>query len=205
MSSDPRAPGAMEEDLKTVESAWSSLHSVEPPELLDRAVLNAARRAVERPPRRRHWLAAFATVSVVVLALAVVVQQEQEPDEVPQRLERDAATPPLADQSADGAADSAMIPARRTAESSATEFRATQSEPAPPTAAKAASPDTLDLEEEAYFGGQQAPEREARTPEAWIEELRQLKSSGDTQSFERELTEFRQAYPNYALPADLLD
>ncbi len=54
---------------------WSKC---EPPDLLDQAVLNAARRQLERSRRRRSmgWLGAFATAAVVVLALTIVVRQD---------------------------------------------------------------------------------------------------------------------------------
>jgi hypothetical protein len=66
-----------EQDLESIRSAMSGLESVEPPDLLDQAVLNTARReltASRRKPMR--WIGAFATVTVVVLALSIVVQQD---------------------------------------------------------------------------------------------------------------------------------
>lgn len=72
-------PGSdWEKDLESVRSTLSGLESVEPPDLLDQAVLNTARRelaASRRKPMR--WVGAFATAAVVVLALSIVVQQEQ--------------------------------------------------------------------------------------------------------------------------------
>ena len=52
-------------DLGAVQSAWSELEQCEPPDLLDQAVLNAARRQLERSRRRRSmgWLGAFATAA----------------------------------------------------------------------------------------------------------------------------------------------
>jgi hypothetical protein len=67
-----------EQDLESVRSALSGLESVEPPDLLDQAVLNTARRelaASRRKPMR--WVGAFATAAVVVLALSIVIQQDQ--------------------------------------------------------------------------------------------------------------------------------
>ena len=72
-------PGAgWEEDLEAVRSTLSGMESVEPPDLLDQAVLNTARRelaASRRKPMR--WIGAFATATVVVLAMTIVIQQEQ--------------------------------------------------------------------------------------------------------------------------------
>ena len=43
----------------------------------------------------------------------------------------------------------------------------------------------------------------ARTPEQWLEEIRQLKAQGRDQQAAEALAEFRQAYPDYRLPEDL--
>jgi hypothetical protein len=68
-----------EQDL---ESVRSGLESVEPPDLLDQAILNTARRelAASRSKAMRwpiRWVGAFATAAVAVLALSIVVQQDQ--------------------------------------------------------------------------------------------------------------------------------
>jgi hypothetical protein len=49
-----------------------------------------------------------------------------------------------------------------------------------------------------------AAEQKVRTPEVWLEDLRRLKAQRRTDDFARELAEFRQRYPDYKLPADLL-
>lgn len=43
----------------------------------------------------------------------------------------------------------------------------------------------------------------ARTPEQWLEEVRQLKTQGREKEAAEALAEFRQAYPDYRLPEDL--
>jgi hypothetical protein len=43
----------------------------------------------------------------------------------------------------------------------------------------------------------------ARTPEQWLEEIRQLKTQGREKEAAEALAEFRQAYPDYRLPEDL--
>ena len=73
--------GNWEQDLESVRSALPGLESAEPPELIDQAVLNTARRelAASRPKPVRwpmRWVGAFATAAVVVLALSIVVQQD---------------------------------------------------------------------------------------------------------------------------------
>ncbi|HEY6241125.1 MAG TPA: hypothetical protein VIW78_09825 [Burkholderiales bacterium] len=42
-----------------------------------------------------------------------------------------------------------------------------------------------------------------RTPEKWLEDIRQLKINGKTTEAERELAEFKKRYPDYRLPEDL--
>ncbi|HET6593601.1 MAG TPA: hypothetical protein VFG48_11840 [Xanthomonadales bacterium] len=104
MNNDPRdrqTDRARDPDLDPIRSAWRRLEHPEPPELLDRAVLNAARRELERPPKYRHlrWLGAFATAAVLVLALVVVMRQDPWGPAAPApsgdglRLERSAAAP----------------------------------------------------------------------------------------------------------------
>jgi len=67
-----------EQDLESVRSALSGLESVEPPDLLDQAILNTARRELTASrPRPMRWVGAFATAAVVILALSIVVQQDQ--------------------------------------------------------------------------------------------------------------------------------
>lgn len=69
-----------EQDLDTIQAAYSGLETCEPPELLDQMVLNRARRALSARKRKpMRWIGAFATASVLVLALTIVVQQDQAP------------------------------------------------------------------------------------------------------------------------------
>ena len=86
MTSDPgklKTGNTLEHDLEEIRAALSDGDSPEPPDLLNQAVLNAARRELGRDKRwlRRfpvRWMGAFATASVVILALGLIVQQEQE-------------------------------------------------------------------------------------------------------------------------------
>lgn len=82
MTSDPRDQKPemkFEQDLEAVRSAWSGLEKTEPPDLLDQAVLNTARRELEGRTKRRplRWLSGFATAAVVVLAMSIVLKQDQ--------------------------------------------------------------------------------------------------------------------------------
>lgn len=57
------------------------------------------------------------------------------------------------------------------------------------------------LEREAVSG---RAEQKVRTPEEWLEDIRRLKTQGRTEDVAKELAEFRKRYPDYKLPADLL-
>jgi hypothetical protein len=57
------------------------------------------------------------------------------------------------------------------------------------------------LEREAASG---VADQKVRTPEEWLEDIRRLKTQGRTEDVAKELAEFRKRYPDYKLPADLL-
>lgn len=70
----------LERELDSLRARLSAQEEQEPPALLDLAVLNSARRELAGQRRRRvRWIGAFATISVMVLALTLVVQQNPAP------------------------------------------------------------------------------------------------------------------------------
>jgi len=71
--------GRLDEDLDKIGRAYSRLEAEEPPELLDLAIRNSARRAVEKKPRRMKfgWLHGLTTAAVFVLALSVIIHQRE--------------------------------------------------------------------------------------------------------------------------------
>jgi hypothetical protein len=80
MISDPRdqtPESDFDKDLEAVRTAWTGLEQAEPPDLLDQAVLNTARRELKGRSGRwsLRWLGGFATATVIVLALSIVIQQ----------------------------------------------------------------------------------------------------------------------------------
>ena len=84
MTHEPRKPAQdreFEHDLEALRSALEGMASAEPPELLDQAVLNTARRELERPARKSplQWLGGFATATVVVLAVSLFFWQDYQP------------------------------------------------------------------------------------------------------------------------------
>jgi hypothetical protein len=74
----------LDKDLDQIKAEYQGLDSPEPPDLVDQAVLNRARRAVEERPAprnlsnwyRNNWIPAVATTAVIVLALSIVIQQQ---------------------------------------------------------------------------------------------------------------------------------
>lgn len=93
MNHEPRKPDKeqdLEHDLEAMQASWNPLEGseTEPPELVDQAVMNAARRDLER--KNKHplrWLGGFATATVVVVAISVVLQQDPSISE-PRSLEK---------------------------------------------------------------------------------------------------------------------
>ncbi|MEE4217681.1 MAG: hypothetical protein V2I48_08735 [Xanthomonadales bacterium] len=120
MTDKPREPEqnqAFERELEAVQTAWDRMETQEPPSLVDQAVLNAARRDLE--PRRKRkslrWLGGFATATVAVLAVTVILLQEPQRPE-PSLLDggefRRTAKPAVSlDESATLATEQAPLPA----------------------------------------------------------------------------------------------
>ena len=71
---------ANDPDLEAIAAAWRRLPADEPPELVDQAVLNRARRDLDTArPRRLRWIGHFATAGVAVIALSVWLLQDPAP------------------------------------------------------------------------------------------------------------------------------
>lgn len=120
MTNEPRKPEneeAFEQDLEAVQAKWSRVEQAEPPELLDQAVLNAARRDLESRRKRRpmYWLSGFATAAVVVLAITVTLEQQgpqspEPPLEDTGQLKQNAASTPRLEESAVMKAEHTPLP-----------------------------------------------------------------------------------------------
>jgi hypothetical protein len=211
MTSDPgkqKADDRLERDLEEIRAVLSNEDRPEPPDLLNQAVLNAARR--ELAGRDKHWLrrlpvrwmGAFATASVVILALGLIVQQEQESPGLT-GAEADRAKleikAPL-EESKDAAGKQLM--SENTDRDDAARLRAAPMAAAPARTAEFAAEEAADepalLEKE--FATEEVP-----TPEDWIDLMLDLKSSNQPARLSEELEAFRAVYPDYPLPAGLLD
>jgi len=190
---------SLEQDLAAVRAAWQEMQQEEPPDLLDQSVRNAARRALPtRSPwhstRSMRWLGSLATAAVVVLAVSIVIQQDQE-----------GPTPPVP------RSDGYRLDKATSAEKRADDATVTEQEPgraelmlqrAPSAAAESPTP-----REEAIAPAalDEAMESDATrpTPEDWVQRLLQLDQEGRDEELRLELRAFREAYPDYPLPPGL--
>ena len=212
MTTDPRHQkdeNALDQDIGSIRSAWAGQTDEEPPVLLDQAVMNQAKRSLEervKPSQRRRsikWLGAFATASVVVLALTVVLEQEpraplpraEEADGL--RLDRDAPS---------------SSPRQSRLEAQPQKARAVQMADEPLTkqsplesAPTAAAADEMSTEHfaEAQESVSELSREEIPAAEAWIEQLLELKNTRQLEKLVAELARFHSAYPDYPLPPEL--
>jgi hypothetical protein len=231
--SDPQSDRNLEQDLELLRAAWPEPDASEPPGLVDQGIMNMARRELasqgsgRRPVR---WLSAFATAAIVVLALTVVIQQDQQP--VPlapaeqdgfmidtlkkQEAKRDAGS------RADAEPEQSLEARREKDQRVAEEYRIMPARPEPPAAndspadtagrfaapaavapavaEKSAAASTV-LEDEAEGAAMNAND----IPDAgeWVERLLLLHQSQLYEKLEVELAAFREAYPDYPLPPEL--
>lgn len=229
MSSDPRKPGSsadIDHELEPIRSEWQAMEQPEPPELLDQAVRNAARRELESaasPRRRLRWLGGFATAAVVVVALSLVVQQQSPPgSEAPQsmpELKLDESAEPADTVSRPGAATTARREKRaataalqKQPENAAAPVMEMPPTPAAQAHAMKAMPSAAEVEAaspvlQEDVSREQAPSLMAdeAAPDAsiWIDRMLELHEAGQSEELERELAAFLAIYPDYPLPAVL--
>ena len=193
----------LERDLAQIRPEWNVLEAAEPPDLVDQAVLNTARRDLEPPAKTRplRWLGGLATAAVVVLAFSVILDT----------------SPPGVDTRPDPALEDSL----RKESAAVTDRAAEQLRSAPPVAAEKAATPRAEFNQEALpDASPRAMTREARRlkavpgaalaedealpgPDEWIEQLLALKKAGLEDRLEEELEAFRSAYPDIALPAEL--
>ena len=190
--------------------------STEPSPVLDSAILAAARAAAapQRPPRPwwRRLQAPFALAATVVLAVVLTLSMDRNPPPdgeipaTPSGKER----PPVPEQVAPATRNAAEAPAPAAPAAMQGSPGASTAKAAPNPAADAESTDMLGSERRKPLAEPALEaKREAATPllqkspEAWLEEIRNLRRQGHPAKAERRLREFRVAYPDYALPEDL--
>lgn len=217
---------------------YRELGGEEPGRELDQAILSAARRAVEHPhaplvtPSGRHrWYFSLGAAAVIVLAVAVTYQMQQEqPDPFATGVSPEAMKPPATPQEGPSkpAADvtpeperqaPAARPARPTAvppvfvpepppraeEASRREApAATQAESS--GAPSAAAPETR-MRRDAEAARSLAKPMQApvvETPERMLERIVELRKQGKHEEAERLLAEFRRRYPDYRIPENVV-
>ena len=190
----------LDNDIEEIRSVLSGEESPEPPDLLDQAVLNAARRSIEenkRPGRfSLRWLGALATASVMVLALGIVVQQEQQ-------------TTPVGTSEANPAKLKKETPAREQKKAADTpqlmesndRNAAARSRATPMAAAPAASFSATELAEQTADAEEEVVT--VKSPEEWIAYLLRLQSTDQQALLSEELAAFRATYPDHSLPPEL--
>jgi hypothetical protein len=190
-------------DLASIRSAWERMEQAEPPGLIDQAVLNTARRQLEdsQPRHSMRWLGAFASAVVVILALAIVVRQDQQGPIPPVsetdgfRMDRDTSTATKTKREPELMLQDEVREAQP-------EMR--QINPAARAAASEAAP--MQGEELRLRSREALEENAARPdPEAWVERMLLLHAAGRLEELEAELVEFRRSWPDYPLPPELLD
>ena len=187
----------IEADLEQVMGAVAGVEKAEPPELIDQAVMNMARRELAAASRRRplRWLGALGTLTVVVLALSIVVQQDQEqlPAAVPKHqngLMLDAPRQKIAE------------PAKQSLDQAQAPLAAPPAE-TPGLARETVVRSLAESDAEAKVEDEEKPDQLA--PEKWLERLLLLHQSGLYEQLEVELAEFKTAFPDHPLPAQLQD
>jgi len=220
MTSDPRDQQSgpeFEQDLEAVRSAWSGLEQADPPELLNQAVLNTARRELNTRRRNRplRWLGGFATATVIVLALTIVIQQDQQ-QTTPVLKKTNGfkldQTDPAASKSEVDRDDFEETARREQAErqlspmsSEDAESRIKRSAAVPPvTASDAAVMAVAEEMSDSLAEPEKAADRILEA-DAWIERLLLLRETQQDEKLNQELAAFREAYPDYVLPPELRD
>jgi len=200
----PNRESPEDREFEALRRRWAAGEQIEPPDMLDQAVLNAARRAIDDGAQRPgwRWLGTLATAAVIVLAVSLVVRQgPREPsapaapsgDERELEPQRPAART-VAEPSAEG------LSSRRKMESTAT---APSSAPAAVDQARMADEAPAEETRKREFDPQARSKPGSQPPDEWIRQILALKARGDTERLSLELQAFERAYPDYELPAEL--
>lgn len=192
-------------DLEQLQSDWERMERAEPPGLLDQAVLNTARRALESKKRRRplKWLGGFATATVAVLAITVVWLPERPADLPPPGA---TGLPAPRDKAAELMQESTPEPRDAAPPIDVQKTRRLNAAPAPAADAPALEMEARRGEKGDFMASESDAvlEKEALLPpEAWIEQLLALKREGRIEELEAGLRAFRETYPEHPLPGSL--
>ncbi len=219
-------------DLEALARAYRRTEPAEPPDLLDQAVLNSARRAAEEKPRRPQfsWVHGLSTAAVVVLAIALYHFQQPAPGPL-KRAPAPPSAEPVRPAAGQGAAEqkekSSSLGKRQDLRIQSLDTAAapvTREDEDRAASAPAAEPPSADeplrerAREQAYTTGSTAanavgeaakssqPEqlqaRKDADAETRIEAILALKRAGDD-AWRDALRKFTETYPDYPLPEEL--
>jgi hypothetical protein len=194
---------------EALRQAWDELPKREPPDLVDQAVLNRARAALETPHSSRPWSFgwphALTTTAVIVLAVILVIplRETGQPGNVPEPLppvqEAEESASILSEEIADDARESGQPSAARARQEpsprSLTSPPLEKAASAPPPAAASIS-----------SGADAATEADAVVTtdrESRLRAIQALAEAGDLDAAREALVAFRQDFPDAELPPDL--
>jgi hypothetical protein len=209
----------LDQDFRQLQRAYDALPEDGPPELVDQAVLNLARREAAggkvRRPWSFGWVHALTSAAIVVLAVAIYTHQPDAGVDEPLRVAKPP-SPKLRDVQSE--IQPLQIPAQRPAYTAPTPMReirqrdsaAILAEPTP-AAAVEGEQNLADAVEErsselaAKAAGATDVDDDTPTPEQWLQRILELKREGNEAAAARELQAFRAAWPDYPLPPELSD
>lgn len=189
---------------EVLRQAWGDLPKAEPPDLIDQAVLNRARAAVDAPHSSRPWSFgwphALTTAAVIVLAVTLIIPLR----ETGQPVDRMDPAPPVSREDNRSLDEMELqedllqdAPATPSESSARARREATPRALASPALEKAA-PATM--ESAASADAAMAPDLESR-----LQAIRTLVDAGDLDAAREALAAFRQEFPAADVPADLLE
>ena len=180
---------------------YRELGDEEPPAELDRSILAASCRAVDRPhaplvaPAGRHrWYYSLAAAAVLLLAVAVTIhveRQQPDPEAVPV-----APAAPLEMKRDE-------VPARKEAPLKKQVAAAARAEAPAGDLAKSAAASPMQSGPAAR--SRMTESAAAEPPERWLERIAELRKQERHEEADKQLAEFRRRYPDFRIPAAALE
>src|SRR6266850_877372 len=222
----------MAEDLDPkISRRYRELGADEPPRELDQAILAAAHRAADRPhaplvaPAGRHrWYFALGAAAILVLAVAITVQVERQPDPEALTPSTVSVPPDRADRfysQAEKESKGQVEPSKPLADAGPPPVRERRKAP-PQQTAPAAPPQAPAVEIQNDPAAAASPEATARpranvqesravasippqlSPEQLLERIGELRRQGKHEEADKALADFRQQYPGYRISEEML-
>ena len=200
-----------DERYPKVSRRYRELGSEQPPPALDQAILAASRQAVAS---RRRWYVPLAAAAAALLAVGVAlhVQREQPDPETmtaPSEVKEEARKAPS--PADNGAADSAPG-ARGSRLEDGAPARAKPRQEAPPAAATGPAPIPQTAPVPQPKPGEAQPQAMERmlgrtaqeSPDEWLERIAELRRLERHEEADKAFAYFRQQYPDYRIPEEML-